>query len=277
MLLTFLSDFGTDDVFVGLCHGVIARHAPQARVVDLTHAVPPQDVLTGACRLLDCMAYLPPAVHLAVVDPGVGTERRSVVLEAGPPAQRSWFVGPDNGLLVPAARAAGGSIAAWAVTADDRASATFHGRDVFAPTAARLAAGRRPDELGMPFDAGTLVEIGQPQSSVHGGALVTAVRDIDRYGNVQLFARRHDLAAVGRNGDDTATRHGAGPRGLRVTVGDAPTAAPLVSTFAELRAGQLGIIVDSFGWLALVVGSGSAAQRLNVGRRAEVRLSAAQA
>ena len=157
-LVTFLSDFGTADVFVGLCHGVLADLAPRARLVDLTHAVPPQDVLTGACRLRDCVAYLPPAVHLAVVDPGVGTARRCLILQVGAAGRRSWLVGPDNGLLLPAARQLGGVLGAWSMTPGG-ASATFHGRDVFAPAAARVATGVPPGELGTTIDPESLVDL----------------------------------------------------------------------------------------------------------------------
>src|SRR3954468_19587194 len=145
MTITFLSDYGPGDEYVGVVHGVIARIAPEVRVIDLGHGVPPQDVRTGARRLARALPYVPAGVHLAVVDPGVGGPRRAVALRAGD----RWLVGPDNGLLLDAASRFGGVRAAYDVGASpwrlEPVSATFHGRDIFAPVAAHLALGEEPE------------------------------------------------------------------------------------------------------------------------------------
>lgn len=259
-IITFLSDFGTDDVFVGLCHAAVARIAPDARVLDLTHAVPRQDVRTGAVRLADCVAHADADVHLAVVDPGVGTSRAPVVLETpGPP-----LVGPDNGLLMPAAARLGGVRRAWEITAYPlgRGSSTFHGRDVFAPAAAALAGGVAPERLGRAVDCDRLVDLRLPPARVHRGEVRTTVRDVDVYGNVQLGAEAGALDDAGIAGGTVVV---TGPR--RVT-------ARRVATFDDL-ADEVGLLSDSFGWLALVLRRGDAAVATGLGRGDTVTLTAA--
>ena len=149
MTITFLSDFGLQDDFVGTCHGVIKRIAPDADVIDITHGIEPQQVLQGALVLASTLPYMPEGVHLAVVDPGVGTERKALALRSG---DGRLYVGPDNGLLVPAAERLGGVDGAWELENPayrlEPVSRTFHGRDLFAPAAAHLAAGVEPGELG---------------------------------------------------------------------------------------------------------------------------------
>ena len=149
MFITFLSDFGLKDDFVGTCHGVIKRIAPEAQIIDITHGIEPQAVLQGALVLASTLPYMPEGVHLAVVDPGVGGDRRALALRD---ASGRLYVGPDNGLLVPAAEKLGGIDGAWQLTNSDYmlepVSATFHGRDVFSPAAAHLAPGVDPAELG---------------------------------------------------------------------------------------------------------------------------------
>src|SRR4051794_28459463 len=164
--ITFLTDFGLQDDFVGVCHGVIARIAPEARVIDVTHGIPPQDVLQGGLVLANAMRYLPVAVHLAVVDPGVGGERRAVGIAT---KDGRVFVGPDNGLLAPAADAAGIE-AAHELTETrfhlEHVSRTFHARDIFAPTAAHVATGVALAELGPAVDPATLVRVQFPEPDV---------------------------------------------------------------------------------------------------------------
>lgn len=264
-VIAFLSDFGTDDVFVGLCHAAMTGRAPGIDIVDLTHGVPPGDVLTGASRLADCVAHTGAAAHLAVVDPGVGTARMPLMLRAGHRGERAhsaWFVGPDNGLLTPAAGRLGGVREAWAITAlaGPEVSSTFHGRDVFAPAAAMLADGVAPSELGRRLDPDGLVRLPEPVVEVGRDSLTARVRDIDSFGNVQLFV---SADAVG--GAVLADR-------MLVTVGERLTPATRVRTFAELDADELGLLVDAFGWLALVVRDGDAAGRLSLRRGDEVRL-----
>jgi S-adenosylmethionine hydrolase len=147
--VTFLSDFGTSDDFAGICHGVINLICPEARVIHITHGIQPQAIGQGARVLAGAIPYLPAGVHLAVVDPGVGSERRAIALRA---ADGRHFVGPDNGLLIPAAEVCGGVVEAVAITNPrvmlQPVSRTFHGRDIFSPAAARLAGGMPLAELG---------------------------------------------------------------------------------------------------------------------------------
>ena len=161
--LTFLTDYGLEDAFVAICHGVASRIVPDLRIIDITHMVPPGDIRRGAVVLAQAVPYLPPAVHVAVVDPGVGTARRAVAVEAG----ESVFVGPDNGLLSFAVAAAGGATRAVSLTDRalwrDNVPATFHGRDIFMPVAARLAAGTPLDEAGEPVEVSSLVTLPPPE------------------------------------------------------------------------------------------------------------------
>jgi S-adenosylmethionine hydrolase len=253
--ISFTTDYGTEDGFVAACLGVIARLAPAARVLHVTHAVPPQDVRRGATVLAQTVPYLPPAVHLAVVDPGVGTARRAIVLTAA----ESLLVGPDNGLLVPAAEALGGINAAHELTNPDyrlpTVSATFHGRDIFAPAAAHLATGVPPDRLGPPIDPATLTRLPTPKTVVEQGKLTTEVLTVDRFGNLQLAARELDtLGRTVRIGEH------------RATVG---------RTFADAAPGNLVVYLDSAGHVAIAVNGGSAAAMLHCGPGDQVRLDSA--
>ena len=186
-LITFLSDYGLEDDFVGVCHAVIAGLCPQARVIDLVHWVPRGDVRAGALMLRGALPFIPVGVHLAVVDPGVGSVRRGVALRV---ADGRLLVGPDNGLLAPAAALAGGVVEAVDLGASPFAlspiSATFHGRDLFAPVAARLAGGAALGDAGTPLDTGSLVALELPRARVVDGVLVAHVLHVDRFGNVQL-------------------------------------------------------------------------------------------
>src|SRR5437588_9575703 len=162
--VTFLSDYGLQDEFVGTCHGVIKRIAADVQIIDLTHGIPPPNALHGALVLAKALEYMPPGIHLAVVDPGVGTARRPLALEDG---EGRLYVGPDNGLLVPAAEAGGGVAAAHELAnpayALQPVSRTFHGRDLFAPAAAHIALGVPLEELGPPLDPEVLVRLGVPE------------------------------------------------------------------------------------------------------------------
>lgn len=254
-LVTFLSDFGSEDAFVGLCHAAVLARCPSARIVDLSHAVAPQDVAQGAARLADAVAGLPsPAVHLAVVDPGVGTQRRGLVLACG----QSLLVGPDNGLLLPAADGLGGITGAWRLPVPEAASATFHGRDVFAPAAGDLAGGAEAASLGDAVDPDGLTTLRAPTSSIADGYVDSPVRDVDRFGNLQLSVRPAELARAGIAPGAALTVHA---RGWAVP-------ARCVRTFADLEPGAIGILEDSFGWAAVVQRDGSAARDLDVGLHA---------
>jgi S-adenosylmethionine hydrolase len=253
--ITFTSDYGLEDHFVGVCHGVMARVAPRARVLDVSHAVGAQDVRQGAVLLAQAVPYLPRAVHLAVVDPGVGTGRGMVAVEAG----GQVLVGPDNGLLVWAAEALGGVERVHALENPkfrvEPVSRTFHGRDVFAPAAAHLAAGVAPAELGPELDPDGLVRLERPAVRAGAGRVAGSVVAVDHFGNLALDLGRRDLEAVGvAAGDPVEVR--AGGRGHRATVGE---------TFASVAAGELVVHEDSFGSMAVAVNLGRAADRLGVG------------
>jgi len=247
--ISFTTDYGIDDGFVGVCEGVIARIAPGPRVIHVSHTVPPQDVRLGAAVLAQAVPYLPPAVHLAVVDPGVGTDRRGVVLVA----ENGMLVGPDNGLLVPAAESLGGVRAAYELVEPayrlPTVSATFHGRDVFAPAAAHLAAGVPVERFGPAVDPATLVWLPEPETFVEQGKLSTEIRYIDTFGNIQLAATGSDLDASGGALGTTAHANLNG-RSMKATVG---------RTFADASLDGLIVYVDSGGWVALAVNGGSAA------------------
>jgi S-adenosylmethionine hydrolase len=265
--ISFTSDYGLEDHFVGVCHGVMARVAPAARVIDVSHAVPAQDVGHGALVLAQAVAYLPRAVHLAVVDPGVGTGRGMVAVEAG----GQVLVGPDNGLLVPAAEALGGVGRVHALENPayrlEPVSATFHGRDVFAPAAAHLAAGVDPAELGPELDPAGLARLEAAGPRVDGERAHGRVLGVDHFGNLVLDLRRQDVEAVGvAIGDPVELRLGG--RAHRLVFAE---------TFASVPAGGLLLHEDSFGSLAVAVNLGRAADRLGARPGDPVRLARAGA
>jgi S-adenosylmethionine hydrolase len=261
--ITFLSDYGLEDNFVGVCHGVMARVAPRARVIDVSHGVGAQDVRQGALVLEQAVPYLPRAVHLAVVDPGVGSDRGMVAVEAG----GQVLVGPDNGLLVWAAEALGGAERAHALQEPAyrlaAVSATFHGRDVFAPAAAHLAAGVEPGALGPEFDPGGLVRLERPSARVDGDRVETGVVAVDHFGNLALGLRRDDLARAGMAVGDP----------VEVRVGGRAHRLVLAETFASVPPGELVLHEDSFGSLAVAVNLGRAADRLGAGPGDRVELA----
>ena len=252
--ISFTTDYGLTDPYVGVCHGVIGRIAPHARVLDVSHGVPAGGIRHGGFTLAQAVGYLPPAVHLAVVDPEVGTTRRGIVLVAAD----GVLVGPDNGLLPPAADVLGGPQQAFELTAQayrlPQVSATFHGRDVFAPAAAHLASGVKPAELGPSVPLEQVQRLAAPAPSVRQGTIVTEVATIDHFGNVQLAAPAAALAAAGFGDGD---RVGVGP-------GSARLAGIVGRTFADVDDGQLVVLVDSAGLVAVAVNGGSAAHRLGL-------------
>ncbi|MGZ4171176.1 MAG: SAM hydrolase/SAM-dependent halogenase family protein [Solirubrobacteraceae bacterium] len=263
-VITFLSDYGLGDDFVGICHGVIARACPQARVIDLTHGIDRHDVRAGAIILAEAIGYMPVGVHLAVVDPDVGAQRRAVALRT---ADRRRFVGPDNGLLTLAAEASGGIVEAVDIARSpfrlQPVSATFHGRDIFAPVAAALAAGATLAAAGEPADPADLVAITLPAPEVRDGALVAHVRYVDRFGNLQLNVGHEELGESGLRLGRAAT----------IEPGDG-SAHPLhyVRTFADAVPEELLLYEDAHRRLAIAVNHGSAARRLGLAVDDELRL-----
>ena len=265
-VITFLSDYGPWDEFVGVCHVVIARRCPRARVIDLGHGIERHDVRGGALALRAALPYSPPGVHLAVVDPGVGGERRAIALRAAEGGR--LLVGPDNGLLTLAAESFGG--VAEAVDIGDSPeclrpiSATFHGRDVFAPVAAALADGVPLEELGEPLAVATLEALELPRAHRHGEVVVAHVLTTDVYGNVSLDATPELAAAAGLElGSALLVQSAAGS-----------TPGQLGRTFGDVPPGELLAYGDARGTLALAVNGGSAAELLGVRADDEVRLRA---
>jgi hypothetical protein len=263
--LSLLTDYGLDDGFVAACHGVAARIAPGVRIVDITHLVPPGDVRRGAAVLAQTIPYLPPAVHVAVVDPGVGTTRRGIAVEAG----ESIFIGPDNGLLSWAVAAVGGTRRAFQLTNGELwlhpVSQTFHGRDIFVPVAAHLAAGGDLDSVGTELAVADLVTLPAPTSRVHDREAEGEVMSVDRFGNVQLSIAASDADRIGI---------GFGSQ-LVVWCGRRQLTVPYLETFAAVAPGELVAFTDSAGLISLAVNAGDAAQQLGLPPGAHVRLAAA--
>ena len=192
--VTFLSDFGLQDDFVGTCHGVVKRIAPEAEIIDITHGIRPGRVLQGALMLANALPYMPEGVHLAVVDPGVGGSRRALALRD---AEGRFHVGPDNGLLLPAADRFGGVVEAYELASPEYSlqpvSRTFHGRDLFSPAAAHLARGVAVGRLGPPIDPEELVRLDLPVPEVGQSRIRATVLAVDRFGNVALNLTREQL------------------------------------------------------------------------------------
>lgn len=260
--LTLLTDYGLEDGFVAACHGVVARLAPDTRVMDVTHLVPAGDVRRGGAVLAQTVPYLPPAVHVVVVDPGVGTSRRAIAVDAG----ESVFVGPDNGVLSWPVAAAGGVRRAHELA--DRelwlhpVSATFHGRDIFAPVGARLAAGLDITAVGPGLRAGDLVTLPEPVSRVADGCAECELVSVDRFGNVQLSVNAGQLDRLGVR---------VGQR-LRLETSQWQRTVPYGDTFGAVPAGDLVAYIDSAGLLAVAVNNGDAARRLELSAEAAVRV-----
>ena len=265
-VITFLSDYGQCDEFVGVCHAVIARRCPRARIIDLVHGVPRHDVRACALALRAALPYAPPGVHLAVVDPGVGGERRAVALRVA--QDERVLVGPDNGLLTVAAEALGGVVEAVDVGDSPEClrpiSATFHGRDVFAPVAAALADGVALAALGEPITTDGLARLALPQARRDGDTLIAHVLSTDVYGNVALDAAAELATAAG-------LQAGAA---IVVEVAGRDTPARLGRTFSDVAPGALLAYRDARGALALAVNGGSAALALGVHPDDELTLRA---
>jgi len=256
--LTFLSDYGFEDAFLGVCKGVIARTAPEVRVIDVLHLVAPQDIEQGGAVLASAIPYLPvPAVHLALVDPFRAKPARGVAIRT---ADGSTFVAPDNGLTSQAWDVAGGPVSAhvidnpelWAGTP----ARTFRGRDVFSPVAARLAAGLPIDQVGTELSVDEVERIEVRQPTVESDHVHGEVVQVDHFGNLTLNLQRAHLEQAGISiGDDVELRCS----GKSLVV-------PFLLTYGEVDRGRLAVCEDSFRTVTIAVNSGSAATRLRAGR-----------
>jgi len=253
--ITFLSDYGLADEFVGVVHSVIRSVAPEVRVVDLNHNVSPHDVRAGGLALARSVQYMAPGVVLGVIDPGVGTDRRPVAIEVAD--GQAYLVGPDNGLLAPAVAMVGGATAAVVLDNVDYhlprldTSSTFDGRDVFAPVAAHLCLGVPLAELGSSVNPIQLLPGLLPLSELQDdGTMKVEVLWIDRFGNAQLNLDPDDVADW--------------PVTISVQGGRLPRNAVRVDTFANIPTGGIGLLVDSYGLMALAVDRGSVAAELEL-------------
>ena len=252
--VSFLSDYGLTDEFVGVCKAVVLRAAPSARIIDITHGIPPFDVRAGALALARSVQYLPPGVVLAVVDPGVGMDRRAVAVEV----EGGFLVGPDNGLLAPAVAMLGGARRVVSLTNPEyqleAPGATFAGRDVFAPAAGYLAAGTPLEELGEQVDSMSLVPGMVPLPTDEGGRATGEVLWIDRYGNAQLNIDPGDLVALGvEPGGPVEVRFGHDRRTGR-----------WVESYAEAGPLELAVVVDSYGLVSLTADRRPVAEELGL-------------
>lgn len=248
--ISFLSDFGHADEFVGVVHGVIARIAPSSRIIDVGHDFPRGDVQSAALALMRSIQYLPEGVALAVVDPGVGTKRRAI----GARTPWGYFVGPDNGLLAPAVAMVGGADAIVSIE-DPRfrlpsEGQTFHGRDVFGPAAAVLASGEASfDDLGPAADPGSVTPLMIPLSEPDGsGGVLGEVLWIDHFGNAQTNVTPADLESLGlEHGDEVS---------MLISGFDRPM--PWAEAYGDVAHGAGLIHVDSYGQIAIAVRDGRA-------------------
>lgn len=258
--VTFMSDYGLVDEFVGVVHSVIRSIAPDVHVIDLTHQIPVHDIRAGGLALGRATSYLCPGVVLAVVDPGVGTSRRAVVVEVGDGA--SVLVGPDNGLLAAAVAMCGGATRAVELTNPEyqipAPGPTFAGRDVFAPAAAHLCMGVDMAQLGAEIDPVTLIPWLLPVAHEEDGAQICEVLWVDNFGNAQLNIDPSALAGMG----DV----------VRLSFGETERSAFVVENYEELKAGAVGLLTDSYGLVSVVVDRISASTSLDIEEGMEVRI-----
>ena len=261
--ISFLSDFGSDDEFVGVVHGVIARLSPEVRVIDVTHSISPGNVRAGALALTRAVQYLPEGVVLAVVDPGVGTGRRAIAARTA----SGFFVGPDNGLLGPAVAMVGGADRIVSIENPEMripsAGETFHGRDVFGPAAALLASGEASlDDCGPEVSPDEVTPLLLPLPEIEPGTITATAWWIDRFGNAQTNVSPEDMSLAGISPDVTVT----------VRVGSSEYEVAWVRSYGEVAEGDALIHVDGSGLMALAVRGGSATETLRISEGQAVKL-----
>jgi S-adenosylmethionine hydrolase len=264
VFITFLSDFGLSDDFVGTCHGVMKRIAPDAQIIDITHGIPPTSVLQGALVLSNTIGFMPVGVHLAIVDPGVGGPRRPLALRD---RGGRVYVGPDNGLLLPAASRAGIEVAHELANPEyalESISRTFHGRDLFAPAAAHLATGVSLADLGPPVDPESLLRLDLPEPSIDGGGIRATLLYSDSFGNIALNLDRDDVAALGLVSGARVELELAGERYYAV----------MARTFADARPGDVILYEDSYKNMSIAINRGNAARMLHASPGQQVRIRA---
>ena len=256
--ITFLSDFGHADDFVGTCHGVMKSIAPEVEIIDITHGVRRHDILQGAIILANTLPYMPPSVILAVVDPGVGGNRKPLAIRT---AEDRYLVGPDNGLLSLAAAELGGVVEAVELACStyslQEVCKTFEGRDLFAPVTAHISSGVTLDRLGSPLPVAELTTINLPRIETRENEIAAAGVYIDSFGNVQVHLSRMELEGLGAQ---------VGER-LEVCHGEESWNVPFVQSFAEVPPEDLLVYEDSYRKIAFSINQGDAARtfQINVG------------
>jgi S-adenosyl-L-methionine hydrolase (adenosine-forming) len=264
VIVTLLTDYGRDDDFAGVCHGVIRTIHPEAEIVDITHGIERYAVRQGAIVLRNTLPYMPAGVHVAIVDPQVGSERRALALRT---SEGRLLVGPDNGLLSLAWERFGGVELAVDVTRSQHrlepVSATFHGRDLFAPVAAHLAAGAELADAGDPLEPDELERVALPEARQEDGALVAHALTIDHFGNVSLNVGHDQLTASGLTLGGEVELETGGERFL----------ATYAQTFVDVGAGEIIIYEDAYRALAVAINRGDAAATLRLSPDSELRLS----
>ena len=265
--ISFLSDFGTTDEFVGVVHSVINSIAPFVKVIDVTHGIPHYDIRSGGLALARSAQYLSPGVVLAVVDPGVGTQRRAVAVEVG--GGESVLVGPDNGLLAPTVALVGGADRAVSLTETKyqlpAPGPTFAGRDIFGPAAAHIASGVDLLDLGEEVEVSSLVPGLMPITSKEYDGLHAEVLWVDQYGNAQINLDPAELEIK-----ENEINH------FEITTSGLTRIAKKVNNFEELSGGELGLTIDSYGLVALVIGRGSAADEMKISTGNQIIISFAE-
>ena len=266
--VSLLTDYGTTDEFAGVVHAVIRDIAPHVTVIDLTHQIPPFDVRAGSLALARCITYVPSGVVMAVVDPGVATNRRAVAIEVA--GGSGILVGPDNGLLAPAVAMTGGAERAVELVNPEyrlpTPGATFAGRDIFAPAAAHLCNGVELTDFGPEVDTSSLMPATVPLPREDGEALVTEVLWVDRFGNCQLNVGPDDLPSAWTGDVQVRVMAPTDPSGGAVR------RAGRVESFATIRPGQAGLVLDSYGMLAVCLNRRSAADELGLVAGDQVQL-----
>jgi S-adenosylmethionine hydrolase len=265
VFITFLSDFGLKDDFVGTCHGVMKRIAPETQIIDITHGIPATSILQGALVLANTIGFMPVGVHLAIVDPGVGGPRRPLALRD---REGRLLVGPDNGLLLPAARQNGIEAAhelANPKYALESISRTFHGRDLFAPAAAHLATGVPLADLGPPVDPDGLIQLDVPEPRIVEGAVHATMLYVDSFGNIALNLDRDDVEALGIVSGTRVEIELSGERYYAI----------MARTFADARPGDVILYEDSYKNMSLAISRGSAARMLHASPGQGIRITLA--
>jgi len=263
-IIAFISDFGLEDTWVGVCHAVIYSRCPETRIVDLAHQIRPFDIWKAAVTAAAGVFQLPDAIHLVVVDPGVGNGRKDLCLTT---QHGTRLVGPDNGVLIPAAMRSGGVAEAYVLDPQPPIGstllATFHARDVLAPAAAALACGVAPSELGEKVDVAALSAAPFGPAHPEGDYLVAQVLESDRFGSIRTSVTAEDVEA-----------HHLSGQALEMSIGHVRLSVPFGRTFSDVPEGDLVALVDSSGWLTLAENTGSAFERLGVEPGTHVRLRA---